>query len=125
MSTSVGTIVTFPKAFSGTVIFLAIAVGGIISAPKVTFISSVDVHDALDIVQRKTYATPIVPEKVVVGLDADPKEPPTPLTILHKPVPIVGIFPITVVDPQVVIPIWSVPALAIEIRHKLPALETT
>jgi hypothetical protein len=83
---------------------------------KVTLTSEVDaVHGELDIVHRKTYAVPAVPENVDVGLAVFPNEPPDPLKILHAPVPVVGVFAaiVTVVNPQVAAPVWFDPALAV------------
>ena len=50
--------------------------------------------------------------KLEVALAGSPKDPPTPLTILHKPVPTVGVFPASValVNPQVAAFVWSAPA---------------
>ncbi len=41
-------------------------------------------------------------------------DPPDPLTMLHNPVPIVGVFPARVVlaSPHISDPVWSDPALA-------------
>ena len=78
--------------------------------------SSVEaVQGSLEIVQRKVYAVPAVPEKVVVGLVSEAKDPPVPLTIVHLPVPTVGVFParVTVVSPQVADSVWFAPALAV------------
>ena len=56
-----------------------------------------------------------MPLKAEVELDAVVIVPPTPLTILHAPVPIVGEFParVTLVNPQVDAPVWSGPAKAV------------
>ena len=70
--------------------------------------SSVDaVHGLFDIVQLKVYVEPAVPIKVEVGLDAVVIVPPVPLTMLHAPVPTVGVLParVTVVNPQVAAPV--------------------
>ena len=41
-------------------------------------------------------------------------DPPDPLTILHNPVPVAGVFPASVVlvSPHISDPVWSGPALA-------------
>ena len=51
---------------------------------------------------------------VLTGLDGVVTDPPDPLTILHDPVPDVGVLPASVVlaRPQSVDPVWSVPAFA-------------
>jgi hypothetical protein len=69
----------------------------------------------LVIVHCSVYATPTVPEKVDVGLDAVPKDPPLPLTILQLPEPTLGAFAarVTEVSPHVVTPVWLAPALAV------------
>ena len=56
-----------------------------------------------------------MPLNVDVGLDAFPKLPPAPLTILQLPVPIVGVFAASVVDvsPHILAPVWSDPAVAV------------
>ncbi len=61
------------------------------------------VHGPLDTVHLKSYVFPLIPLKVEVGLEAFVKEPPVPETILHKPVPTVGVLPanVTEVNPQV------------------------
>ena len=63
------------------------------------------------IVQRKVYVLPAVPLNELVGLEAVPKLPPVPLTILHAPVPTVGVFAASavLVTPQRFN--WSEPAL--------------
>ena len=55
-----------------------------------------------------------MPLKVDVGLDDVVIVPPVPLTILHAPVPTVGVLPakVTEVIPHVEDPVWSGPALA-------------
>ncbi len=69
-------------------------------------------HGELLTVQRKVYVEPAVPLKVVLFVDADVKLPPVPETILHAPVPTLGLFPakVTCVKPHVAEPVWSVPA---------------
>ncbi len=77
--------------------------------------SSVEaVHGLLLIVQRKVYVEPAVPVNVDVALDAVVTLPPVPETILHAPVPTVGVFPakVTLVKPHVAAPVWSGPAFA-------------
>ncbi len=60
--------------------------------------SSVDaVHGELLIVHLSVYVVPAVPLKVLVGLDGVVILPPVPDTILHAPVPIVGVLPANVV----------------------------
>ena len=69
-----------------------------------TVTSSVDaVQGLLLTVHLKVYVDPAVPLNVEDGLEAFPKEPPDPLTTLHKPLPTVGAFAanVTVVRPQV------------------------
>ena len=61
-------------------------------SPKVTVISSLEVHEPLVVVQRNTYTLPAVPVKLEVGLLALPNVPPVPLTTVHKPVPTVGVL---------------------------------
>ena len=41
-------------------------------------------------------------------------DPPDPLTMLHNPVPIVGVFParVVLVSPHISDPVWSDPAVA-------------
>ena len=58
---------------------------------------------------------PAVPLNVEFGLLALPNEPPVPATILHAPVPTVGVLAdrVTVVRPQVAASVWSGPALAV------------
>ena len=58
---------------------------------------------------------PAVPLKLELGLEAVPKLPPVPLTMLHAPVPLPGAFApsVTVVNPQVAIPVWLAPATAV------------
>lgn len=57
---------------------------------------------------------PAVPVKVDVGLEGAATAPPVPLTILQLPMPTLAVLAasVTVVDPQVVAPVWSGPALA-------------
>ena len=64
----------------------------------------------MEIVQRKTYKTPVAPEKPDVGLLGVAILPPAPLTILHVPVPTPGAFAAKVVE--VAQSPWSGPALA-------------
>ena len=61
------------------------------------------------------YVEPAVPVNVDVALDAVVTLPPVPETILHAPVPTVGVFPakVTLVKPHVVAPVWSGPAFAV------------
>jgi hypothetical protein len=58
------------------------------------------------------YEFPATPEKLDVGLEVVVIVPPVPVTILHAPVPVVGVFPARarVVKPQVELPVWSSPA---------------
>ena len=53
--------------------------------------------------------------KVDVALDGVVTLPPVPEMILHATVPTDGLFPakVTLVNPQVENPVWSVPALAV------------
>ena len=53
--------------------------------------------------------------KVDVALDDVVIVPPVPLTMLHEPIPTVGVLPakVTEVNPQVEAPVWSGPALAV------------
>jgi hypothetical protein len=69
--------------------------------------SSVDVHEPFVMVQRKVYVFPATPEKLEIGLDAVVIEPPVPLTMLHDPVPTLGVLPANgiEVNPQVVAPV--------------------
>jgi hypothetical protein len=60
-------------------------------------------------VHLKTYVTPAVPLKVVVGLAADTKLPPVPEMIDHAPVPTVAVFAARVA--LVAQRVWSGPAL--------------
>ena len=79
---------------------------------KVIVTSSVlAVQGALLIVHRNVYVFPAVPLKVLVGLEAVPKLPPVPLTMLHPPVPTVGVLAanVVLVTPQRFN--WSGPAL--------------
>ena len=72
------------------------------------FTSSVDaVHGALVIVQRNTYAVPAVPVNVLTGLVGVVTAPPTPLIILHAPVPITGVLAasVAVVNPHIAAPV--------------------
>jgi hypothetical protein len=55
------------------------------------------VHGELLIVQRNIYVVPAVPVKVLVGLAGVVMLPPVPDTMLHDPVPIVGVLPASVV----------------------------
>lgn len=57
---------------------------------------------------------PAIPLNIEVGLDRLTKEPPLPLIILQVPVPIVGALAVidTLVRPQVVEPVLSIPAFA-------------
>jgi hypothetical protein len=65
------------------------------------------VQGALLIVQRKTYVVPAVPLNGDVGLAAFAKDPPVPLTIVHAPVPTVGVLAarVTDVSPHVKAPV--------------------
>ena len=67
-------------------------------------------------VQRSVYVAPAFPEKVEVALAVLPKLPPVPLTTLHAPVPALGVLAarVTWVRPQVAMPVWSGPALAVD-----------
>jgi len=83
---------------------------------KVIATSSVDaVQGLLEIVHLKVYVCPATPLKFVVELFVLAKDPPVPDTILHKPVPIEGVLAasVTVVNPQVAVPVWSGPAFAV------------
>jgi hypothetical protein len=62
-------------------------------------ISSDDVlHGLLDIVHLNTYPTPAVPVNVEVGLVGVVILPPVPLTMVHNPVPTLGVLPARVTD---------------------------
>ena len=66
--------------------------------------SSVEgVHSALLIVHLRTYAVPDVPVNVLTGFAGSVIVPPVPLTILHDPVPMTGIFAasVAVVTPHI------------------------
>jgi hypothetical protein len=66
---------------------------------NVTTTSSVDaVHVEFVIVHLNVYDVPAVPLNVDEGLDAVAMVPPDPLTILHAPVPTVGVFAAKVTD---------------------------
>ena len=62
-------------------------------------------------VQRKTYNTPWLPEKLEVALEGVPMVPPAPDTMLLDPVPTPGAFAANVVE--VAHNTWSGPALAV------------
>jgi hypothetical protein len=84
---------------------------------KVISTSSVETpHGLLDIVHRNAYVDPAVPLKVEVVLDELVIAPPAPLMMLQTPVPAAGELPanVIVVNPHVVDPVWSAPALAVE-----------
>ena len=81
---------------------------GVTFGVSVTSTSSCEaLQGLLVIVHRSVYATPGVPVNVDVGLEAFPKEPPAPLTLVQVPVPTVGELPasVTNVSPQVDDPI--------------------
>jgi len=62
-------------------------------AVSVITTSSVEaVQGALLIVQRSVYVVPATPVKPEVGLDGVVTVPPTPLMMLHAPVPVVGVL---------------------------------
>jgi hypothetical protein len=62
-------------------------------------ISSDDaLHGLFDIVHLNTYPTPAVPVNVEVGLVGVVIVPPVPLTIVHNPVPTLGVLPARVTD---------------------------
>ncbi len=84
----------------------------VVGAVKEIVTSSVlAVHGGLEMVQRKIYVTPVIPENPEVGLDGVPMVPPAPEMILHEPEPDAGEFaPSVVDDPQI---FWLVPALAV------------
>ena len=64
---------------------------------KFIITSSVEgVQAVLLIVHLKEYVVPGNPVKVEVAPDGDPIEPPAPLTILHVPVPDIGVLPVKV-----------------------------
>ena len=78
--------------------------------------SSVDaVHGLFEIVHLNVYVESAVPLKVDVALEEVVIVPPVPLTMLQAPVPTEAVLPprVTLVNPQVVAPVWSVPALAV------------
>ena len=56
-----------------------------------------------------------MPLNVLVGLVGAVMVPPDPPIMLHNPVPIAGVLAANVVEvnPHIVTPVWSVPALAI------------
>ena len=76
----------------------------------ITTSSVLGVQGALLIVHRRVYVVPAVPLKVLVALAVLPKLPPVPLTMLHAPVPTVGVFAanVVLVTPQRLS--WSGPA---------------
>ena len=83
---------------------------------NVIFTSSVDkAQEPLLTVHLKVYGEPAVPLKLDIALKAFPNEPLMPLMILQLPVPIAGAFPASVTDvnPQVVAPVWSIPAFEV------------
>ena len=63
----------------------------------ITTSSVLAVHGALLIVHLNVYVLPAVPVNVLVGLLAVVMLPPVPETILHAPVPTVGVLPAKVV----------------------------
>ena len=63
----------------------------------ITTSSVLGVQGALLIVHRNVYVLPAVPLNVLVALAVFPKLPPVPLTMLHNPVPTVGVLPASVV----------------------------
>jgi len=66
---------------------------------EVIVISSDDaLHGLFDIVHLKTYVTPAVPLSVEVGLVGVVIVPPVPLTMVHNPVPTLGVLPARVAD---------------------------
>jgi hypothetical protein len=76
--------------------------------------SSVDaVQGLFDIVHLRVYVVPAVPLNVEVALVGVVIVPPAPDTMLHAPVPKVGVLAasVTLVKPQVAAPVWSGPAL--------------
>jgi hypothetical protein len=78
--------------------------------------SSVDgVQGLFEIVHLNVYVEPAKPLKVEVALDGVVIVPPVPLTMLQAPVPTEGVLParVTVVNPHVDEPVWSVPAAAV------------
>ena len=56
------------------------------------------VQGELLIVQRKVYLLPATPVKAEVGLDGVVTVPPAPDTMLHEPVPTVGVFAANVAE---------------------------
>mgnify|MGYP001254194591 CR=1 FL=1 len=68
-------------------------------ARKVITTSSVEaVQGELLIVQRNVYVVPALPVKPDVGLLGVVTVPPAPLTMLHAPVPVVGVLAASVTD---------------------------
>ena len=80
----------------------------------ITTSSEVAVQGLLDIVHLKVYVVPAAPLKLDVALDEVVIVPPAPLMMLHAPVPIDAALParVTLVKPQVAVPVWSAPAVA-------------
>jgi hypothetical protein len=70
------------------------------------------VQGELLIVHLNTYVVPAVPVNVLVGLVGVMILPPVPETIVHNPVPIVGVLPVraVLVRAHIDAPIWSAPA---------------
>lgn len=68
------------------------------------------VHGALLIVQRKTFVPAARPVTVVAGLDGLVIVP-APLTLVHVPEPVAGVFPESVAE--VAHTVWLAPALAV------------
>jgi hypothetical protein len=69
-----------------------------------------EAQGGLEVVQRKTYKTPVDPEKPEVGLEGVAIVPPAPLTMLQAPVPEEGALAAKVVE--VAQSTWSGPAFA-------------
>ena len=75
---------------------------------NVTFTSLVEAGQGeLLTVQRSIYAVPATPLNVELGLEGVVTAPPAPLTMLHAPVPMVGVLAarVTCVRPQVEAPV--------------------
>ena len=78
---------------------------------KIITTSSFELHSPLLMVQRNVYEDPLVPLKILVGLEGVITVPPVPFIMLHSPVPDVGVLPASevLVPPQMD---WSGPELA-------------